>query len=645
MGWEYAKARLGRIEGNDLYVDGRTVRLLPYLQSGEVVDTISRWLGAGPVYLNVLARERTHLGLVGATAEGGAYAVDKVSPGGRRTFTGMRAITSGLAPIPAGVLAHVPADKIWVPQITITGRPPADVKAIAAVVAGDLNRHQMAWAPANVTSMVVIPRLRGLDDDELMEVFYELNRLGKLGHLFNLVRSTQFRSFLRDRGVPWTYVFANWEPSVQDNAAMFAGVLVGGAENIYDALELAAVLMGAAFSEELASRARPFWEAVVRFIQHPLMTINEMTGMPRALYNAFIDKMLHLEFFEAGRMLGNLLVMLLTLPKAIAAVPKLAANAARLALTFTRVSLEVIEKLGVRLIELVPAALAELVPEVSVTPGVTSTGHLLTVDGPNLMMTAKNQPTVAISRVEILRAAKRRGVHFKGLTEAELDRALKSLGEQPPETRPRQPARVPGLSVRILERLVKEAMRNVRASLGKTWVNNTKFGDKLHTELSRLINERVPGARAGVTIAVEQKMSTFGHIPPKVLDMTVEEFVTQTFEVRPYAEQLKPLFTGDNRAARLVRNLEPDLVIRTQGELVVWDLTSRLNQQHLAKTLLYSAVLRQGDQIVRIGEAYWMHIGKATEAIKDIYPAALHSAAAQHEAAEAQRAAARRAKH
>lgn len=615
MGWEYGKARLGRIEGNNLRVDGITVTLLRYLASGEVPATVGAWLGPGAVYLNATPRE--HTGLV-AAVEGGAYAVDTVAPDGRRHYTGLRVITWELPPIPAGVVAYVPADQVWLRETTIVGRPPADVLAIAAAVVGDLDRHDKAWAPANVTAMLLIPRLRGLDHDELMEVFAELAKLGRLGHVFNLVRAEQFRTFLREREVPWSYVFANWEPGAQDTAAMFAGVMVGGGENVYQVLELAAALAGGAFfSEELARKEREFWQAIGQLLRHPLISVAEMV---RTLYDAFIGKLLQLQFFDAGRILGNALVTLLTIPEAIASVPKLAASAGRLAVTFTRVTVEVFERLGVGLQDLVTVALMDH------GQLVTRNGNVLAVAGPNvLMMAAKDRPALSGMRVEILGAAKKRGMRgIRGVSEAVIDRALRlwddlARGKSPRGRPPRRRPRLPGVTVPQLEGLVRDAMTEVRAALGKKWATDSEFGTRLHTVLARLVRERVP-PQAGVTIAVEQRMSAFGHVPPEVQRMTVKKFVMQNPEVRPYLNQLKPLFTTADGKPALIRHLKPDLVIRTPEELVVWDLTSMARPEHVTKTMLYAAVLREGNQAVRIGEPYWKHIGKRRKQIKKLYP-------------------------
>lgn len=415
MGAEYGKARLGRIDGSDLHVEGHTVRLLMSHDREHSAGTVGTTLGAGVFYLNPVPRK--HAGLVALT-EGGVYAVSRVAQDGEREDTGVRVVTWGLASIPAGVLAYVPSNVIWLQQTTIVGRPPPDIKAIAAAVAADLDRHHKAWAPASVTSMVVLARMRGLDHDELMKLLSELGDLGKLGQMLTLVRASEFRNFLRDRQVPWTYVFANWEPNIQDAAAFFAGVLIGGGENAYDMLKFVADLVGVLFSDELVKKAREFWLGVVRLANHPLLFMDAgmralrdaiVEGMP-ALRDAFLERLFRLEFFDAGRILGNAVVTLMTLASAIKSLPKLAASVTRLTVSFTKVSVGVAERFGLRLVDLARAAAARI-PTVMIT----DTGHVLAVKGPNiLVMAAKDRPTLAVSRAEVLLAAERdlRGVRL-----------------------------------------------------------------------------------------------------------------------------------------------------------------------------------------------------------------------------------------
>lgn len=42
-----------------------------------------------------------------------------------------------------------------------------------------------------------------------------------------------------------------------------------------------------------------------------------------------------------------------------------------------------------------------------------------------------------------------------------------------------------------------------------------------------------------------------------------------------------------------------------KSHMCVWDLTSRSNVEHVAKTLLYSEILAQDDVLVQVMETYW----------------------------------------
>ncbi len=71
-------------------------------------------------------------------------------------------------------------------------------------------------------------------------------------------------------------------------------------------------------------------------------------------------------------------------------------------------------------------------------------------------------------------------------------------------------------------------------------------------------------------------------------------------------------------AIRLLGDLEPDLVTRAPNGLIVWDLVPVQRQDHLAKTLLYHAILREGGESVEVAEVYYSHFGKTAEEIQKL---------------------------
>lgn len=205
--------------------------------------------------------------------------------------------------------------------------------------------------------------------------------------------------------------------------------------------------------------------------------------------------------------------------------------------------------------------------------------------------------------------AGRRGP-LEGVSDAEIDEMLRQWEAEietrapPSEQAPR--ARAPSIGVAELEDIVAVAIGNVRARLGGQWLPARNFGTRLHDEVEAIIRQRY-GNTAGWTIAAEQRIDDFAHVPQRVKDMTIREFVRQAPELAVYEDELGRIFRSlDSRVGDKV----PDLVIRGQNQTIVWDLTARSTTEHLAKTLFYAHVLREGGQLVHIGETYWRHFAR-----------------------------------
>ncbi|MEW2359769.1 hypothetical protein, partial [Spirillospora sp. NPDC029432] len=638
MGPGFRTARLGRLDGSDLTLEGRTVRLVRAVREGEdPAPTVGTVLGEGAFYLHAVDRERAGLGLTAAAVAGGAYRVQRVAPDGRREDTGMRVVTAELDTIPAGVLAYVPGGTTTLREITVRGRARPDARTVANRLETVLDGG-IAHAPGSVVAITLTAQFRDLTDDEVMEVLAELERRGRLGELLNLVRVRAFRDFLRKRGVPWTYVFANWRPSPQDNAALFAGVLVGAGENFYQVLEMIGILVGSPFDEKLAQQAGAMWDGIVRLLEHPrVVAMEALRGFRREL----VDTLLDLRFFDAGRLLGNAVVTAITLWEAAGALAKLGPAAVRLGTRFVRATVKAVVREGVDLAELVRTAARGIGPESQLAlPG----GYAMAATDRDVLLMASGgggKPSLQVSRLEVLRAARRGELPFGGFTAAEIDELIARLERLDPEgpPPPPRPAESPGhgpavpvFTVAVLEDLVATAIRRLRARLGSRWLPNTEFGNALHSEVSALVKERFPAAPPGLTIVTEKAVSAFGHVPARVLEMTIEEFVMQSPTLRMYRSELSSLFQG-KEGARLIKNLRVDLAIVAEGETVVWDLGSVSGPDHLAKTLLYAEILRQEGHIVRVGETYWSHFAKAPgTGLRDLSPAALEAARQAREA-------------
>ncbi|MFS8197497.1 hypothetical protein ACLVWQ_02300 [Streptomyces sp. CWNU-52B] len=609
MGHEYRNALLGRISADSLVVGSTDVRLVPALGGPDRERTVAARLGAGAFYLDPIARER--LGLVAAAVPGAGYAVHRVTDDGRRHDTGLRVVTRDTVTVPAGVLAYT-GDLTTLRETTIVGRGPGAFRAAAARIA-DALEHGLSGAPGSVVAATMKSHLRGLDADELMSVFEELRRRGKLGEALALVRVREFRTFLHERQVPWTYVLANWEPNVADGAQVFSGVLWGAGENLYQVVEVIGMLAGSVFSEQLARERHRFWTAIVTCVGHPLVTAEQ--GL-RQLRDTFLEKLEQLEFFDAGRVLGQLVMTLLTLPEAVRALPKLAGGAVRAVVSVNRVGVAALDSIGLRLMDVVRFLLTER------PSTVTAEGVLLTVGGGDdiLAAGAKSKGTSVLSRAEVGKGMLEDGERL--FTPAEIDELVRTLGEAERKAPLQAPAKTPAgpggggagtvLTVEALEDLVAQAI----AEVGGAALTPATRGTKLHLAFARLVEARFAGS--GLTVVPETSLRAFSRLPAEILDLPIETYVRRTPGVAELEQQLRPLFTNDG-GPRLVGDLTPDLVVRAPGRLVVLDLTSVERVPHMAKNMLYTVLLHESGEAALVGETYWRHFGATAAELEALY--------------------------
>ncbi|MFF0750512.1 hypothetical protein [Streptomyces sp. NPDC004267] len=608
MGHDHRQALLGRIDADSLVTGGRSVRLVPALGEGADRErTVAARLGAGAFYLESITRER--VGLVAATEStgSGGYLVHRVTDDGRRHDTGLRVITRDTAPVPAGILAYT-GDLTTIREVRIVGRRPRDPRAVAAAIAGVL--HHLTGAPGSVAAATLKGYLRDLDDDEVMLCFAELDRLGRLRETMTLVRVRAVRDYFRERNVPWSYVFGNWEPNGPDAAAVFSGVLWGAGQSVTDVFETIGLLFGS------SDVRQEIWKAAVTTVQHPLIAGQEAL---RALRDTFWEHLERLEFFDAGRFLGQLVVAALTLPEAVRALPRLATSAVRVVAGFNRIGVAVLDRIGLGLRDVIRFLLTEQ------HALVTDTGAVLMMSGDDVLVSgAKVTGTSAISHGEILQAIKQSDAP-RFFTDAEVDAWLKET-----EGLLKEPAVKPGaatgaaeaaeavLTIDALEGLVAAALAELGELPGSADMSNSVRGTRLHAIFSRLVQEQFP--HSGLTLVSETSLRAFAKLPAEILDMPIEEYVARTPGLMAYERELRPLFMNtETGETRLIGNLKPDLVVRAPGELVVFDLTSVEVGKHLAKDLLYTYLLGESGDIARVGETYWRHMGRTTAEIQELY--------------------------
>ena len=340
----FRSATIGRIEGNVLHADGRSYTLSSAGPLGET-DTVGSRLEGGAVYLSPTTRER--LGVL-MLVEGQAFEVYRIDAELRLHATGMIVVASGLSES-RGILGYV-EHVLRFQEIPVEARAPRDTASIAGAVIWCIDNLLVTLAPLQ-TSMAILANLEphDLTNDEVMDVLRRVEAAGRLTRLVSLIQIPRFRAYLRRKGVPWEYIYSHWEPGVNDSGQLWAGFAIGAAENVYEGLRFFYVIIGSLFSDELLKEGREMAEGIKKFFEHPL--VNAGAGIARA-YDQFQEKLWNLEFFDAGRTLGNATVAVLTLYQGVRSLPKAIQALGQVTVNLTRLAVRQVLALGVKLDEL-----------------------------------------------------------------------------------------------------------------------------------------------------------------------------------------------------------------------------------------------------------------------------------------------------
>ena len=307
--------------------------------------------------------------------EGGAYTVFLAGKNGDYAATGLGVVTRGLGAHNRSLATT--GGTVVAPLIEVQGRRPRDTHAIALQIRAVLDLHgKFANRAISATHLLLQLEPQRLTATEIMEVLAFLERQGTLAQFLNHVSVPRLREYLREMGVDWSYIYSHWEASIHDSGAFFMGFLIGAAENVTDVVVLIYTLVGSVFSEELAKKRYEFFSAIKQFVLHPIVTAEQGLSL---LATTMEDHLWNLRFFEAGRIFGNLAVVVLTLPAAMKALPGAAQTAAKAlktgsaqatklledaavlaakgAVTLAQITLRELTELGVRIRQLVKMAL------------------------------------------------------------------------------------------------------------------------------------------------------------------------------------------------------------------------------------------------------------------------------------------------
>jgi len=146
---------------------------------------------------------------------------------------------------------------------------------------------------------------------------------------------------------------------------------------------------------------------------------------------------------------------------------------------------------------------------------------------------------------------------------------------------------------------IRQALANLRTS-GRRAAGNAAFGTMLHAELARVL--RAAGFPANVIAHVELRMGAFNTLPPAVLQETVAQWFQNEGRAYAWLQGSMPSSVLNS----LIADIKPDLEISIGGNNIAFDLTSRERESHLAKTMLYAAILAREGQMTRVQEYYWV---------------------------------------
>lgn len=636
MGPAYRAAPLGRISADTLYFGETSARLVPATSSGAPPGsaTVSTRLGSGTFYLNPVPRER--LGILAAAAPGAAYAVQRIAADGGQQDTGFLVLTRDMDPVRAGIVAYTTGSDAAPPPTAPApagGKGGDPKKAVALIVAA--LPHLGPTSPAGVATGLLTSYLRDLDQDGLMAALEELRRLGHLGTVLAWARVREFRRFLNERGVPRTYVLTHSELDAADIAAVVGGVVWGAGESYYQIVEIIGILAGSAASERLAQQRHELWQGIVLLVENPLVT--GMTGIG-LLISTVLEKFEQREFFDLGRIVGQVIVFVWTTWTALKSLPAAARKVAQVSITVTRIGVAALKEFGLGLMDVLRFVLSEkYVFTTSEGVMLMSVGEDVAISGP------KFKGTSSLARGGIADAL---GTAKAPLTDAEFEELFQLLtdAEKKTATAPEPAGGAPAaagaamITPQNLEPLVVQALTDVEAMPGSTGFLPTVRGSHMHKAFSDLVKKHFPSAVFDAFS--EQPLRTFAKLSQALLDTPVETFVAGTPEVADYTAELKSLFRSkESGAVRLVGDLRPDLVTRLPNGLVVWDLVPVQRSNHVAKTFLYRAILRRGGESVQAAEVYYQHFGRTADEILQLraYERAARNAAKQRAIAKAVR--------
>ncbi len=140
---------------------------------------------------------------------------------------------------------------------------------------------------------------------------------------------------------------------------------------------------------------------------------------------------------------------------------------------------------------------------------------------------------------------------------------------------------------------------------GKWGGSMSDKGTRFHAALAKRIKQMGLKLPSNVEVQVEQKLKNVFSIPKNVQKKTVREWLQFQGKGGGRAHEWLAKFLDKDVLDTAVGELKLDAVFQVEGQTIVFDLTSREAESHLAKTTLYSLIGSEENQLSRVQEYYW----------------------------------------
>ncbi len=195
-------------------------------------------------------------------------------------------------------------------------------------------------------------------------------------------------------------------------------------------------------------------------------------------------------------------------------------------------------------------------------------------------------------------------IHFtsilRDVSEEEIDSALASLGGTSGKGGKSKKTPDGSTSEVNVQGAINAALRDMK---GQWSGNMAAKGTKFHAALARRLKEM--GLPASVKADVEQKLTHVYGLPDDIAQMTVRDWLV--FEGRGGGRAHAWLSGGLPKQVldTQVGELKVDAIFTAGAQTIVFDLTSRERDSHVAKTLLYTLIGSRDGQLHRVQEYYW----------------------------------------